>query len=98
MESVEIIDLYEAAYLITKGGRIEEVRCVPLTSSILGCSIMVSDPAPDLLEKRKTFWQKEAMVNLYAFRNAYTQVNGLVHEAKKAFKKELRQKGQESFI
>ena len=98
MESVEIIDLYEAAYLITKGCRIEEVRCVPLSSVSLGCSIMVSDSDPDLLEKRKTFWRKEALVNLYSFRNAYTQVNGLVHEAKKAFKKELRAKGQESFI
>ena len=93
-ESVEIVDLYEAAYLITQGCRIEEVRCVPLSSTTLASSIMVSDPDTDLLEKRKTFWRKEATVNLYSFRNAYTQVNGLVHEAKKAFVREKKKKGE----
>lgn len=87
MESVEVTDLYEAAYLVTEGGRVEGVRCIPLSSSV-GCCVTVS--APSLTPKRETFHRKEAAVNLNSFRNAYTQVNGLVHEAKKAWVKERR--------
>jgi len=88
MERVEVTDLYEAAYLVTEGGRVEGVRCIPLSSSV-GCCLVVSGPS--LTRFRETFHQKEAVVNLSSFRNAYTQVNGLIHEAKKAWVREQRQ-------
>ena len=87
-ESVEVTDLYEAAYLVTEGGRVEGVRCIPLSSSSVGCCVTIS--APSIVPKRETFHKKEAIVNLNSFRNAYTQVNGLVHEAKKAFDRERK--------
>jgi hypothetical protein len=87
MENVEVTDLYEAAYLVTEGCRIEGVRCIPLSSSV-GCCLTVSGLSLSL--KRETFHKKEAVVNLSSFRNAYTQVNGLMHEAKKAWEKEKR--------
>jgi hypothetical protein len=34
MEHIEVTDLYEAAYLVLQGGRLEEVACIPLSSSI----------------------------------------------------------------
>ena len=94
IESVEVTDLYEAAYLVTEGGRVEGVRCIPLSSSsavskaAVGCCVTIA--APSLTLKRETFQRKEAIVNLCSFRNAYTQVNGLMHEAKKAWVKEQR--------
>ena len=88
MERVEVTDLYEAAWLVTEGGRVEGVRCIPLSSSV-GCCLTIAAPA--LSPQRETFHKKEAVVNVAAFRNAYTQVNGLVHEAKKAFERERRQ-------
>ena len=85
MERVEVTDLYEAAYLVTEGGRIEGVQCIPLSQS-LGCCLTVAGEG--LSQRRETFQLKQAAVNLYTFRNAYTQVNGLVHEAKKAWDRE----------
>lgn len=89
LEIVEVTDLYEAAYLVTEGGRVEGVRCIPLSSSV-GCSFTISS-ALSLSEKQGAFRSKEAVVNLCSFRNAYTQVNGLMHEAKKAWKRENRE-------
>ena len=87
LERVEVTDLYEAAWLVTEGGRVEGVRCIPLSSSV-GCCLTIA--APGIVPKREIFHRKEAVVNLSSFRNAYTQVNGLVHEAKKAFVREQR--------
>ena len=93
MERVDVTDLYEAAYLVTEGGRIEGVQCIPLSQSI-GCCISVAGEG--LTRKRETFQLKQAVVNLFAFRNAYTQVNGLVHEAKKAWDREQKRKNERS--
>jgi hypothetical protein len=88
MEKAEVTDLYEAAYLVVRGGRIEGVSCIPLSSS-LGCTFTISGEG--LAAEQEAFRQKMARVNLYAFRTAYSQVNALVHEAKKAFERERRQ-------
>ena len=87
MESVEISDLYEAAWLLTEGCRIEGVRCIPLSRSV-GCSFEVCGEG--IGKKREAFHEKLAIVNLYAFRSAYTQVNGYLVEAKKAYERERR--------
>ena len=92
MESADVTDLYEAAYLVTEGCRIEGVRCLPLSRSV-GCSFTVT--GVELGKKRETFIEKKATVNLYVFRSAYTQVNGYLVEAKKAFDREQR-RGREA--
>jgi len=84
---VEVTDLYEAAYLISEGCRIEGVRCIPLSMS-MGCSFTVSGEG--IGGKREAFQEKRAVVNLYTFRSAYTQVNGYLVEAKKAYEREQR--------
>ena len=88
MKRVEVTDLYEAAYLLVQGGRIEGVTCIPLSSS-LGCTFTIGGEG--LEGEQERYRRKEAAVNLYAFRGAYTQVNGYMHEAKKAFERERRQ-------
>ena len=93
MERVEVTDLYEAAYLVCEGCRIEEVQCIPVYRSMC-CSITVS--GEDLRKKREVFDDWCAVANLHIFRNAYTQVNGLVHEAKKAFARERKNREAEA--
>jgi hypothetical protein len=88
MKRVEVTDLYEAAYLVVQGGRIEGVQCIPLSSS-LGCTFTIGGEGLEAEQER--YRRKEAAVNLYTFRGAYTQVNGYMHEAKKAFERERRQ-------
>jgi len=91
-EHADVTDLYEAAYLVTEGCRIEGVRCIPISKS-LGCGFTVS--GQELEAKREAFNDKRAVVNLYAFRNAYTQVSGYMVEAKKAYDREQRTHNRE---
>ena len=91
-EHADVTDLYEAAYLVTEGCRIEGVRCIPLSKSV-GCSFTVSGEG--LTSKREAFIEKRAVVNLYAFRSAYTQVSGYMVEAKKAYDRERRSRKRE---
>ncbi|ULQ59100.1 hypothetical protein K7I13_11425 [Brucepastera parasyntrophica] len=87
MEYAEVSDLYEAAYLITQGGRIEEVQCITLSES-LGCTFTVS--CADIIQHQNNFLNRSAVVNLHAFRSAYNQVNRFMHEAKKSYDRERR--------
>jgi len=87
MQSVEVTDLYEAAYLILSGCKVEEVTCIPVSES-LSCRMIFSGNS---LEKAQDeFYAKKAVVNLHAFRSAYGQVNTYVHQAKKSFDRERR--------
>jgi hypothetical protein len=88
MEHIEVTDLYEAAYLVMQGGRLEEVACIPLSTSI-ACKFTFSGEA--LAQAREVFRRKEAEVNLFAFRGAYTQVNGFMQAAKKQRERERRE-------
>ncbi len=87
METAEVTDLYEAAYLIMAGCTLEEVRCIPVSES-LACRM--SFRGEGLGRAQGEFWGKRAVVNLSAFRSAYGQVNSYVHEAKKSFDRERR--------
>jgi len=89
----DVTDLYEAAYLVTEGCRVEGVRCIPLSKSV-GCTFTISGDG--LTNKREAFNEKRAIVNLYAFRSAYTQVNGYLVEAKKAYEREQRASSREA--
>jgi hypothetical protein len=81
-ETVVVTDLYEAAYLVLEEARLEAVECIRLSGS-LACSLKFSGKG--LLESQDEYFSKRAVVNLYAFRQAYNQVNSLVHQAKKNY-------------
>lgn len=84
----EVTDLYEAAFLICNGCKVEAVECVPLSGS-LACRFKVS--GENLAELEETFYKRSAVVNLYSFRSAYGQVNSFMHEAKKRYDRQLRE-------
>jgi hypothetical protein len=87
MEILEVSDLYEAAYLLVKGGRIEAVACIPVSAGA-GCIFTVRGEG--LRDAQEEYLEKKAAANLYAFRGAYTQVQGFMREAKKSFEREKR--------
>ena len=80
METAEITDLYQASYLLLNGCNLESVECIPLAGN-LGCKLCFTGPNLDTLSQ--AWFEKKAVVNLWAFRTAYNQVNSLVHQAKK---------------
>ena len=87
MNTVDVTDLYEAAYLILSGCNLEEVACIPL-SETLACRMTFS--GEKLMKAQDEFYAKTACVNLHAFRSAYGQINTYVHQAKKSFDRERR--------
>lgn len=83
----QVTDLYEAAYLILSGCSLERVSCIPI-SRTLSCRFDFSgENIGELLELFRT---RKAVVNLFAFRTSYSQVNSYVHEAKKSYEREMR--------
>ena len=87
MPSADVTDLYEAAYLILSGCKVEEVSCIPVSES-LSCRIVFSGPGLDVAQR--IYETRQAVVNLEDFRRAYGQVNSYVHQAKKSFDRERR--------
>lgn len=95
MSLKHVTDLYEAAFLVTEGFRIEEVECIPIART-LACRISFRDEG-EIETAQGVFYSKAACVNLHAFRQAYSQVNGFVHTAKRSYEKERKsQSGGES--
>ena len=90
MQRKEVTDLYEAAYLVLRGGWLEEVACIP-PGPRLGCRFTFSGEA--LSEAQEEFHAKRAVVNLNDFRSAYSQVNSFMAEAKKS-----RERGQRELL
>lgn len=83
MEKVGVTDLYEAAFLVWNGCHFVGVEVVPMAGA-LGCSLQFENDT-DLARYQERFKLRDAMVNLYGFRQAYNTVNGYVHQAKKSY-------------
>lgn len=92
MSLIHVTDLYEAAYLVSEGFCIEAVECIPIARA-LACRISFRDDA-EIARTQGVFYSKAACVNLHAFRQAYNQVNGFVHTAKKSYEKDRKAGGE----
>lgn len=87
MPTLNVTDLYQAAYLLTNGCEVEEVQCIPAGGAI-ACRLTFSGEELDTLSER--FLQRSAEVNLFAFRQAYNQIHSYVHQAKKSYRTDKR--------
>ena len=92
MVQKEVTDLYEAAWLVAGGCRIEQVQCIPVAGA-LSCQFTFTGKYLDDLCER--YVKKEAGVNVHAFRNAYGHINTLMHQAKRSYEKRRRESGRE---
>ena len=81
MGTIDITDLYQAAYLLLCGCELNGVECIPVGGA-LACRLTFSGAG--LEAALEEYFRKAACVNLFAFRQAYNQVNGYVHQAKKS--------------
>ncbi len=82
METVEITDLYQASYYLLSGCEILGVECLK-TGNTTNCRIHVR--GADLAKLAEDWFNKQAVVNLWTFRNAYTEINSHVQQAKRSF-------------
>jgi hypothetical protein len=82
---VRTSDLYEAAYYLERGCRLDAVETVKLEAGPPSCVFVIHEPDEDLMVALGARWSRgQAEVNLTAFRNAYNQVSGYVHRMKRS--------------
>jgi hypothetical protein len=91
MDTVQITDLYQAAYYILNGCELVGVECIPAGNSS-SCQIGVQ--GNNLTDLAEAWFGKKAAANLWAFRNAYSQINSHVQQAKRSFEFARRQEGR----
>jgi len=81
---VRTSDLYEAAYYLERGCRLEAVESVRLENGKIDCVFVIWGEEEPLVFLMARYSRGQAEVNLLAFRNAYNQVNGYVHQSKRS--------------
>lgn len=80
---VRTSDLYEAAYYLERGCRLDAVESVRVEAGTTNCVFVLSQ-TDDLMTALAARWSRgQAEVNLSAFRSAYNQVAGYVHRMKR---------------
>lgn len=87
METAEVTDLYQASYYLMNGCAILAVDCIP-TGKVSNCRIMMQ--GSNLTDLAQDWFEKKAVVNLWLFRNAYSQINSHVQQAKRSFEQSRR--------
>lgn len=90
METVEVTDLYQASWYLLSGCDILGVECIRAGSGT-SCRILVQ--GHNLAELASRWFEREAVVNLWQFRNAYSEINSHVQQAKRSFEINRRFKG-----
>jgi hypothetical protein len=86
-EKIDVTDLYHACYLLVNGCKLIGVECLPLAGTV-GCRLSMS--GRDVGKLCAEYYEQRATVNLYAFRQAYNQINSYIHQAKKSYDKARR--------
>lgn len=87
MERAEVTDLYQASYYLLSGCEITGVECIKAGN---GTSCRIYLQGANLVSLAEDWFGREAVVNLWTFRNAYTEINSHVQQAKRSFELSLR--------
>ncbi len=90
METVEVTDLYQASWYLLSGCEILGVECIKAGNGT-SCRILVQ--GQNLAELANAWFEREAVVNLWTFRNAYSEINSHVQQAKRSYEINRRFKG-----
>ena len=81
---VRTSDLYQAAYYLERGCRLDAVETVRVESGRPDCVFVLSE-SDDLMVHLAARWSRgDTEVNLHTFRNSYNQVAGYIHRMKKS--------------
>lgn len=93
METADVTDLYQASFFLVSGCSITGVECIPVGN---GSSCCISVKGDRLAELAQAWFDRSAVVNLWAFRNAYSEINSHVQNAKRSFELTQRFRGSQS--
>jgi len=81
---VRTSDLYEAAYYLERGCKLEAVETVRLEAGKIECVFVIEREEEPLVFLMARWSRGNTEVNLHAFRQAYSQVNAYVQRAKRS--------------
>ena len=85
MNEVKTADIYECCYYLLNGCEILSIEGRPVNGKIT-CEVIFN--GPDINDLQLKYFHNEAVVNLFAFRRAYCQINSFIQSAKRRLKSE----------
>ena len=90
METAAITDLYQASYYLLSGCELLSVDVIP-AGTTSSCRLVLR--GSELPRLAQAWFDKSAAANLWQFRNAYSEINSHVQQAKRSFEFTRRKAG-----
>ena len=87
---VKTQDIYESAYLLTRGGNILTVEAL-YENNRLVCAFTFS--GENLLKAQNDYYNARAEVNLWEFRRSFSRINSLIGTARKEYNQKFKASG-----
>ena len=91
MEKITTGDIYESVYYVLNGCELNSIEGI-LVNGKISCQLKFT--GPQITQLQLEYFQGKAKVNLFDFRQTYSQVNSWIVNAKKQIKHELTMKKQ----
>jgi hypothetical protein len=92
MHTIRVTDLYHAAYLAANGCDLVDIECQLFMDKVV-CTLIFS--GENLDELTTSFMKRDACMNLYTFRMAYTNISECVNNAKRSYKDSQKQRASQ---
>jgi hypothetical protein len=89
MPAVTTSDIYECCYYLLKGCELTSIEGRPVNGQI-ECEVTFT--SSKIVDLQLKYFTGEAVVNLFAFRRAYAQINNYIHQARRKLKNELKER------
>jgi hypothetical protein len=87
MPRIKVTDFYHAAYLVANGCDLIDSECQMFMDKAI-CTMTFEGSRVD--ELTNDYLGREAVINLYTFRQAYVRVNDYVMETKRNYERAVR--------
>ncbi len=90
MQQIQTYDLYEGSYYLNKKCSIETIEATSIDGKV-NCRITIAGEGIHTLQA--TYFSGEAEIKLFDFRRTYSQLQKLVQDCKRKYKKQQQFSG-----
>ncbi len=89
MQQIQTHDLYEGSFYLSKNCTVETIEANSIAGKV-NCKITIS--GENIHKLQALYFSGTAEIRIFDFRRIYSQLNKLVHDCKKKYKNQMRQK------
>jgi hypothetical protein len=87
MQEIQTFDLYEGSFYLSKNCSIETIEAIMVDGKV-NCRITIAGESIHTLQA--TYFSGDAEIRLFDFRRTYSQLQKLVHDAKRKYKLQMK--------